>query len=190
MRKLIFGVLLVFTFSASAQKISNNKKAIIQSIEKHNAELIAISDSVWALAETAFNEKQSSMILADYAEKNGFSVERGVSGMPTAFIATYGSGKPVISILGEFDALPGISQKAQPTKEALNEGAAGHGCGHNLFGTASLGAAVAVKELMEQGKLKGTIKFFGTPAEEKYFGKVWMVRDGLWDDVDVNLSWH
>ncbi|WP_297798030.1 amidohydrolase [uncultured Eudoraea sp.] len=190
MRILFFGTLLVLSSLVSAQKISKNKTAIIQSIEKHNAELIAISDSVWALAETAFNENRSSAILARYAEKNGFQVERGVSGMPTAFIATYGSGKPVISILGEFDALPGISQKAQPTKEALNEGAAGHGCGHNLFGTASLGAAVAVKELIEQGKIKGTIKFFGTPAEEKFFGKVWMVRDGLWNDIDVNLSWH
>ena len=92
--------------------------------------------------------------------------------------------------MGEFDALPGISQKAQPTKEALNEGAAGHGCGHNLFGTASLGTAIAVKELIESGKLKGTVKFFGTPSEEKFFGKIWMVREGLWDDVDVNLSWH
>jgi aminobenzoyl-glutamate utilization protein B len=110
--------------------------------------------------------------------------------MPTAFVATYGSGKPVIGILGEFDALPGISQKASPTKEALHEGAAGHGCGHNLFGTGSLGAAIAIKELMEQGKIKGTIKFFGTPSEEKYFGKIWMVREGLWDDVDVNISWH
>ena len=152
--------------------------------------MISISDSIWALAETAFDEHGSSKILADYAEKNGMKVERGVSGMPTAFIATYGSGKPVISILGEFDALPGISQKAQPTKSPLNEGAAGHGCGHNLFGAASLGAAIATKELIEQGKLKGTIKFFGTPSEEKYFGKIWMVRDGLWDDVDVNLSWH
>ncbi|MBT8293775.1 MAG: amidohydrolase, partial [Eudoraea sp.] len=120
MRIIFFGILLVLSSYVSAQKISNSKKAVLQSIEKHNTELIAISDSIWALAETAFNEDQSSVILADYAEKNGFTVERGVSGMPTAFIATYGSGKPVISILGEFDALPGISQKAQPTKEALN----------------------------------------------------------------------
>ena len=144
MRNFYLVLLLICSTIASAQKISNNKKAVIQSIEKHNEELIAISDSVWALAETAFNENGSSVILANYAEKNGFTVERGVSGMPTAFIATYGTGKPVISILGEFDALPGISQKAQPTKEALNEGAAGHGCGHNLFGTASLGDAIAV----------------------------------------------
>jgi len=167
-----------------------SKKAVLSSIEQHQSNLIRISNSIWALAETAFEEDDSSRILADYAESNGFKVDRGVAGMPTAFIATYGSGKPVISVLGEFDALPGISQKAQPTKSPLNEGAAGHGCGHNLFGTASLGAAIAVKELIEAGKLKGTVKFFGTPSEEKYFGKIWMVKAGLWDDVDVNLSWH
>ncbi len=191
MRKIVFTALMLFTMTTvTAQKMSNNKKAIIASIEKHEAELIKASDAIWALAETAFEETESSKILADYAEKNGFTVSRGVAGIPTAFTATYGSGKPVISILGEFDALPGISQKAQPDKEALNEGAAGHGCGHNLFGTASLGAAIAVKELMEAGKINGTIKFLGTPSEEKYFGKIWMVREGLWNDVDVNLSWH
>ncbi|MHA7059634.1 amidohydrolase [Aquimarina sp. M1] len=174
----------------SQKKLSENKQAIIQSIEKHEKELIKISDQIWALAETAFEENQSSKLLADYAEKQGFTVARGIAGMPTAFVATYGSGKPVISVLGEFDALPGISQKAQPTKSPLNEGAAGHGCGHNLFGAGSLGAAIAVKELIESGKIKGTVKFFGTPSEEKYFGKIWMVREGLWKDVDTNISWH
>ncbi len=183
-------VLLLFVIPVTGQKVSGNKKAILSSIEKHQDRLVQISDSIWALAETAFEETGSSKILADYAEANGFEVERGVAGMPTAFVATYGSGKPVISVLGEFDALPGISQKAQPTKSPLKEGAAGHGCGHNLFGTASLGAAIAVKELIASGKAKGTVKFFGTPAEEKFFGKIWMVKEGLWDDVDVNLSWH
>ncbi|EAQ99721.1 amidohydrolase [Maribacter sp. HTCC2170] len=190
MKNTLFALSLLLTFSVSAQKLTKNKKALITSVEEHKKELIKISDSIWALAETAFEEYGSSEILANYAEKNGMKVERGVAGMPTAFIATYGSGSPVISILGEFDALPGISQKAQPTKQPLNDGAAGHGCGHNLFGAASLGAAIATKELIEQGKIKGTIKFFGTPSEEKFFGKIWMVRDGLWDDVDVNLSWH
>ncbi|WP_108802943.1 amidohydrolase [Aquimarina sp. Aq107] len=174
----------------SQKKLPDNKKAIIKSIEKHQEELIKISDEIWALAETAFEENQSSKLLSDYAEKQGFTVERGVAGMPTAFVATYGSGKPVISVLGEFDALPGISQKAQPTKSPLKEGAGGHGCGHNLFGAGSLGAAIAVKELIESGKIKGTVKFFGTPSEEKYFGKIWMVREGLWNDVDANISWH
>ena len=190
MKNTLFILALLFSLTVFSQKMSAEKKAIIASVEKHEAELITISDSIWSLAETAFNEEVSSGILADYAEKNGLQVTRGVAGMPTAFVATYGSGKPVISILGEFDALPGISQKAQPIKEPLKEGAAGHGCGHNLFGTASLGAAIAVKELMDEGKLKGTLKFLGTPAEEKFFGKIWMVREGLWDDVDVNLSWH
>ena len=191
MKRLLLGILLLGTTAGlQAQKMSSNKKAVLASITEHQEELTAISDSIWALAETAFQEAGSSRILADYAEKNGFTVERGVAGIPTAFTATYGSGRPVISILGEYDALPGISQKAQPTKEPLNDGAAGHGCGHNLFGTASLASAIAIKELMEEGKIKGTVKFLGTPAEEKFFGKIWMVREGLWDDVDVNLSWH
>lgn len=189
-RSLALLLLGILSLPVQAQKMNKSKQAIAASVDKHQQALIAISDSIWALAETAFQETGSSRILADYAEKNGFKVERGVAGIPTAFVATYGSGRPVISVLGEFDALPGISQKAQPTKEPLNEGAAGHGCGHNLFGTASLASAIAVKELIEDGKIKGTVKFFGTPAEEKFFGKIWMVREGLWDDVDVNLSWH
>lgn len=172
------------------KKLSKNKKALITSVEKHKKELIRISDEIWGLAETAFEETNSAEILASYAEKQGFKVERGVAEMPTAFVATYGSGSPVISVLGEFDALPGISQKAQPTKSPLVEGGAGHGCGHNLFGAGSLGAAIAIKELIEAGKIKGTVKFFGTPSEEKFFGKIWMVNAGLWDDVDVNISWH
>jgi aminobenzoyl-glutamate utilization protein B len=185
-------LLLCFAVSATfgQNKLTKNKEALIASVEKHNANLIKISDQIWALAETAFEEHKSSKLLADYAEQQGFTVERGVAGIPTAFVATYGSGKPVISVLGEFDALPGLSQKTEPNKAPLHEGEPGHGCGHNLFGAASLGAAIAIKELMESGKIKGTIKFMGTPSEEKYFGKIWMVRAGLWDDVDVNISWH
>lgn len=189
-RYLLLTVLCLSVSTFYGQKLKASKKAIISSVEKHESELIKISDSIWSLAETAFAEHQSSKILADYAEKQGFKVERGVADIPTAFVATYGSGKPVISVLGEFDALPGISQKAQPTKSPLQEGAAGHGCGHNLFGAGSLGAAIAIKERIESGKIKGTVKFFGTPSEEKFFGKIWMVREGLWDDVDVNVSWH
>ena len=146
---LVTALLLLAAASASSQKMSKAKRAVMASVDTHRNELVALSDSVWALAETAFQETGSADLLADYAEQNGFQVTRGVAGMPTAFVATYGSGKPVISILGEFDALPGISQKAQPTKEALQAGAAGHGCGHNLFGTASLAAAVAIKEQLE-----------------------------------------
>lgn len=169
---------------------SSNKDYIISSVEKHKAEMIRISDEIWANAELAFEEVKSSKALADYAEANGMKVTMGVAETPTAFIAEYGSGKPIIAVMGEYDALPGISQKASPTKDPLEAGKGGHGCGHNLFGTGSLGAAIAVKELIEQGKLKGTIRFYGTPAEEKFFGKLWMAREGLFDDVDVCLDWH
>jgi aminobenzoyl-glutamate utilization protein B len=188
-------LLVLIAFSAYSQKsktptITPNKKSVIQSVDNHAAEMTGISDKIWAAEETAFNETQSSNLLADYAEANGFKVERGVAETPTAFVATYGSGKPVIGILGEFDALPGLSQNKVPTKSPLHEGAAGHGCGHNLFGTASLGAAIAIKEQIASGKLKGTIKFFGTPAEEKFFGKLWMARAGLFNDLDVCMDWH
>lgn len=183
-------LLSLVTLNLTGQKLTSNKKAIIASVETHKENLIQISDSIWALAETAFNESKSAEVLATYAEQNGLKVSRGVADIPTAFTATYGSGKPVISILGEFDALPGLSQKTEPTKNPIENGAPGHGCGHNMFGAASLGAAIAIKEQIEAGKLKGTVKFLGTPAEEKFFAKVWMVEAGLWDDVDVNVSWH
>jgi aminobenzoyl-glutamate utilization protein B len=183
---------ITITLSATAQSKKGGaaKDEVIKSVETHKQELISISDAIWSYAETALREHKSSKALADYAEKQGFKVTRGVSQMPTAFVAEYGSGKPVIGILGEFDALPGISQKAQPTKEALESGAGGHGCGHNLFGAGSLGAAVAIKELIQQGKIKGTIRFYGTPAEESVGGKIYMARDGLFSDVDVCLDWH
>jgi aminobenzoyl-glutamate utilization protein B len=173
-----------------APKPSPSKETAVASVEGHRPELVDLANQVWAFAETALKEKRSSKLLADYAEAQGFKVERGVAGMPTAFVASYGEGKPVIAILGEYDALPGISQKAQPTKEPLAAGAPGHGCGHNLFGAASLGAAVAVKELLAAGKLHGTVRFYGTPAEESVGGKLYMVREGLFKDVDVALAWH
>lgn len=183
-------ILGLVSLNLSAQKMTKDKKAVVASVEKHKENLIKISDSIWALAETAFEESVSSKLLADYAEENGMTVTRGVADIPTAFTATYGSGSPVISVLGEFDALPGLSQNTVPTKDPRIEGEPGHGCGHNMFGAASLGAAIAIKEQIEAGNIKGTVKFFGTPAEEKFFGKVWMVEAGLWDDVDVNVSWH
>jgi aminobenzoyl-glutamate utilization protein B len=181
--------LLSLPLAAGAQP-SASKTAAVASVDKHRAELVDLSDQIWRYAETALRETRSAKALADYAEKQGFRVERGVAGMPTAFVASYGEGKPVIAILGEYDALPGISQKAQPTKEPLEAGAPGHGCGHNLFGAASLGAAMAVKEQIAAGKLRGTIRFYGTPAEESVGGKLYMVREGLFRDVDTVLAWH
>ncbi|HOX81990.1 MAG TPA: amidohydrolase, partial [Chryseolinea sp.] len=195
MKRIIFIILLIGSANlvvaqSKKAKVNPNKTATIQSVEKHQQELIKLSDEIWGYAETALKEYKSAKALADYAESQGFMVKRGVAGMPTAFTAEYGSGKPVIGIMGEFDALPGISQKAIPTKEPLVADAAGHGCGHNLFGAGSLGAALAIKELMQQGKLKGTIRFYGTPAEESVGGKIYMAREGLFSDVDVCLDWH
>jgi len=185
-------ILLFFLFPALifAQSMSPAKQAVVATIEAQKADMIQMSDAIWALAETALEETKSADILAEYARANGMEVEMGVAGMPTAFVASYGSGKPVIGILGEFDALPGLSQKAVPEKAPLEEGAAGHGCGHNMFGVGSLAAAVAVKELIADGQLQGTVRFYGTPAEEKYFGKLYFARDGLLDDLDVCLDWH
>ncbi|MBN1569440.1 MAG: amidohydrolase [Acidobacteria bacterium] len=176
--------------AAGSSESTAAKKAAIQSVDNHAGELISISDAVWAFAETALREHRSARVLADYAEKQGFRVDRGVAGMPTAFIATYGQGRPLIGIIGEYDALPGLSQKAIPIKEPLVMGAAGHGCGHNLFGAASLGAALALKEQIEAGRIQGTIRFYGTPAEEDIGGKIYMARDGLFDDLDVMIAWH
>jgi aminobenzoyl-glutamate utilization protein B len=166
------------------------KAAVIRAIDRHQSELISLSDQVWAFAETALREHRSAKLLADYADKQGFRVERGIAGMPTAFVASYGKGRPVIGIMGEYDALPGLSQKAEPRKAPLVEGAGGHGCGHNMFGAASLGAALAIKEQIESGALEGTIRFYGTPAEEDVGGKTYMARDGVFNDVDVMLAWH
>jgi len=191
MKKLLLSLLYCIWFgNPSFTQNSDLKDALLNDIERQSDELIQMSDEIWSLAETAFEETRSSEILATYAEEIGMQVQRSVAEIPTAFIASYGSGAPVIGILGEFDALPGVSQKAKPDKDPLEEGAAGHGCGHNMFGAASLGAAVAIKNLIESGQLQGTVRFYGTPAEEKYFGKLYLARAGLFDDLDVCLDWH
>lgn len=187
---LFYTSLFVGTQIIQAQTKTRIKKEITKSIDKHQDAMIAVSDQIWEAAETSLEEYKSSDYLIQFAEQNGFKVEKGVAGIPTAFTATYGTGKPVIGILGEFDANAGISQKKQPTREARIPGGAGHGCGHNLFGTASLGAAIAIKEQIEEGTLKGTVVFYGTPAEETIFAKVWMAREGLFDDLDVCMDWH
>ena len=183
-------ILILSIGSINAQSTNKLKKDLLNSIDKKSNDLISISDNIWEAAEVAFREEKSANYLIDYAEKNGFKIDKGLAGMPTAFTATYGEGSPVIGIIGEFDALPGLSQTTVPYKNELLEGGAGHGCGHNLFGTASLGAAVAIKELIEKGALKGTVKYFGTPAEEKFFGKLWMIREGVFDNLDVVMDWH
>jgi aminobenzoyl-glutamate utilization protein B len=175
---------------STAATQSATKRAAVAAVERQAQSLTKLSDQIWEFAETALREHRSSKLLADYAESQGFAVTRGVSGMPTAFIATFGSGRPIIGIMGEYDALPGVSQKAMSEKSPRVEGGAGHGCGHNMFGAASLGAALAIKEQIANGKLRGTIRFYGTPAEEAVGGKTYMARDGVFNDVDVMFAWH
>jgi aminobenzoyl-glutamate utilization protein B len=193
MKHILAGLLLALAPSlAAATKVPHlaEKAAAAATIESAAPRLDELSDAIWRYAETALRETKSSRALADFAEGHGFRVTRGVAGMPTAFVAEYGSGSPVIGIMGEYDALPGLSQKTQPSRAPVEAGAPGHGCGHNLFGVGSLGAAMAVKDLIAAGKLHGTVKFFGTPAEEAVGGKLYMMRDGVMDGVDVMLAWH
>lgn len=152
-----------------------------------NAERLgALSRQIWEIAEVGYKETKSSALLQAELTRAGFSVQAGVAGIPTAFVATYGAGKPVLGLMAEYDALPGLSQKDLPKREAMIAGAPGHGCGHNLLGTASVLAAIALKE---EG-FQGTLKVFGTPAEEGGAGKVYMIRAGLFQDVDAMLAWH
>ena len=166
------------------------KENALSWIEENKNRLVKISDQIWEYAELGLIEFKSSSLLADELEKAGFKVERGIAGMPTAFVATWGESKPVIGIMGEYDALPGLSQKKVPYKEPLDPGKPGHGCGHNIHGTTGMAAAIAVKKAMEKNHIKGTIKFFGCPAEENFSGKVFMVRDGYFNGLDAVISHH
>jgi aminobenzoyl-glutamate utilization protein B len=149
-----------------------------------------VAKQIWGFAEVGYMEEKSTALLQSELKGAGFTVKSGVAGEPTAFIAEYGSGKPVIAILGEFDALPGLSQDTVPERKAIRVGAAGHGCGHHLFGTASVAAANSLKQWMQANNVKGTLRMIGTPAEEGGAGKVYMVRDGVFDDVDAVIAWH
>lgn len=146
--------------------------------------------AIWGYSEVGYKEIKSSAELKNLLKQSGFTIEEGVAGIPTAFVATYGTGSPVVGILAEYDALPGLSQQAVPEKSPDPSRQAGHACGHHLFGVASVAAAIELMETMKQTGLKGTIKVFGTPAEEGGAGKVYMVREGLFDDVDVVMHWH
>jgi aminobenzoyl-glutamate utilization protein B len=149
-----------------------------------------IAHSIWSWAEVGYQETKSSALLQEELTKAGFKVEPGVAGIPTAFVATAGSGKPVIGILAEFDALPGINQDAVPDRQPIAGKQAGHACGHHLFGTASTSAGIALADWLKKSGTKGTIRVYGTPAEEGGSGKVYMVRAGLFNDVDVVMHWH
>ncbi|MFZ4376416.1 MAG: amidohydrolase [Saprospiraceae bacterium] len=170
--------------------IANEKKTVIQSLEAKKQQYVDVATNIWNLAELGYKEGKSANLLQSMLKEEGFTIETGVAGIPTAFTATFGSGTPVIGVLGEYDALPGFSQDAVPFKKELAGNTNGHACGHHLFGSASAAAAIAVKNWLKTTGRKGTIRFYGTPAEEGGAGKVYMVRAGLFQDVDAVIHWH
>ncbi|MFP6584519.1 MAG: amidohydrolase [Candidatus Hydrogenedentota bacterium] len=189
MAKKLIPFIAAFIFSISAYA---DKDALNDSIDRLNDDTWAVALSIWNWAEPGYQETRSSALLADTLKKAGFTIETGVADIPTAFTATYGSGEPVIGILGEFDALPGLAQDAVSTRSPreASENGYGQACGHHLFGSASMLAAMAIAEQIKAGEQPGTIRFYGTPAEEGGAAKVFMVRNGLFDDVDIMLHWH
>jgi aminobenzoyl-glutamate utilization protein B len=174
----------------AAQAAARDAQMVSGFLAKRSDHDAQVARRIWEWAELGYQETQSSALLRSELEAAGFRIEAGVAGMPTAFVATAGSGEPIIGILAEFDALPGLSQAAVPQRSPIEEAAPGHGCGHHLFGTASSSAAIAVREWLASTRTPGTIRVYGTPAEEGGAGKVYMVRAGLFDDVDAVLHWH
>jgi aminobenzoyl-glutamate utilization protein B len=177
----------LFAPSAFAQK---GTEALLAGLDARRDRYADIAHQIWGFAEVGYQETRSSALLQKELRDAGFRMKTGVAEIPTAFVAEWGSGKPVIGIVGEFDALPGLSQDAQAGRKPLVDGGPGHGCGHHLFGTASTAAAISVKEWLASSGTKGTIRFYGTPAEEGGSGKVYMVNAGLFDDVDAVVAWH
>ena len=182
-----FCLLTLFSFTATnAQKKTAD---VLKKLDDRRDTYAKIAQDIWELAEMGYLEEKSSALLQQTLATAGFTIKEGVAGIPTAFLAEYGNEGPVIGILGEYDALPGLSQQAVPEKKSAGK-EAGHACGHHLFGTASAAAAIAIKDWLQASGTTGRVRFYGTPAEEGGSGKVYMVREGLFDDVDVALHWH
>ncbi len=192
MRKLSPVVILLVAFVFAATPRAEQKDAgAIADIDAKSAHYADVAHQIWGFAELGYQEQKSSALLQSELASAGFAVTAGVAGIPTAFVATFGSGKPVIAIVGEFDALPGLSQEASnPSRKAIVDNGPGHGCGHNLLGTGALAAAVAVKDWLASSRRAGTVRYYGTPAEEGGAGQVYMVRAGLFKDVDTVVTWH
>lgn len=187
------GLVLSLVLPLAAQDavdLDGLRRAAHDRVDAHAESLYQLSNRIWRFAETSLTESRSAKALADFLEERGFVVERGIAGIPTAFTATWGSGEPVIGILAEFDALPGISNVATTDKAPLVRGGAGHGCGHNLFAAGSAGAAIAAREVLESRRIPGTLVLFGCPAEETVIGKVYMAKAGVFDGLDCCLDWH
>jgi aminobenzoyl-glutamate utilization protein B len=182
--------ILCLLLLAATPLLADDKSSLLQTMDTRAAHYGEVSRRIWEFAELGFKENQSAALLKSELRAAGFSLAENVAGMPTAFTATWGQGKPVIAIMGEYDALPGLSQDDTPERKPLVNGGPGHGCGHNLLGTASLFAAVTIKDWLAANKIAGTIRFYGTPAEEGGDGKLYMIRAGVFQDVDTVLSWH
>jgi len=188
--KTITAIAFFFLSLTAFAQYDKEKKVIIDDLDKNFSKYREVAKEIWDYAELGFLEEKSTAALQNLLEQEGFKIDKGVAGMPTAFVATYGSGKPVIGILAEYDALPGLSQQATPTKNPVVEGGNGQGCGHNLFGTASSASAIALKNWLEKSKKSGTVKLYGTPAEEGGAAKVYIARAGLLEGVDAVINWH
>lgn len=186
---LVAAVVFWSTHAASLQA-QQHQRQVLEFLDSRYGELSGVARQIWSWAEVGYQEEKSSALLARQLRDAGFSVKTGVAGIPTAFVASYGQGGPIIGLLAEFDALPGLSQDTVPERKPLAGRDAGHACGHHLFGTAAVGAGIAIKEWLQRERKSGTIRVYGTPAEEGGSGKVYLVRAGLFDDVDVVLSWH
>ena len=200
MKQILILACLLLSLQVIAQKKSKIDPATQQVNANKEAALAALNTAyeadkktalqIWEYAEVGYKEVKSAALHVQHLKDAGFTVETGIAGIPTAFVATYGSGSPAIGILAEYDALPGINQSASAERDPIVGKNAGHACGHHLFGTASVSAGIAIKDLMAAGKLKGTIKVYGTPAEEGGSGKVFLVRAGLFNNLDAIIHWH
>ena len=170
--------------------LSEAQRTAVADVEDRSDLIKDVNRKIWEYAEVGLEEHRSSTLLQKSLKDNGFKIRRGVAGMPTAFVATYGTGKPIIGILAEYDALPGMSQQVNPIRGPVKAGRPGHACGHSGLGSGSLGAALAISTAIKRHKLKGTVRLYGTPAEETVIGKVYMLLDGQFDDLDICLHWH
>lgn len=190
---LLAGALVLGGLSGAAaggQASATTPEAMLALLDKNQEVYAGVAHEIWSLAEVGYQETRSSALLQKLLADTGFTVRAGVADIPTAFVASYGSGRPVIAIIGEFDALPGLSQDAVPYVKPIVNGGAGHGCGHHLLGVGSAAAAIAVKDYLASTGRAGTVRYYGTPAEEGGGGKVYMTRAGLFDDVDAAITWH
>ena len=188
--RLLAPSLAALALTACAHAQSKSDQTVLDGVDARYDQTAAIAKQIWDWAEVGYQEEKSSGLLQSTLKDAGFTIEQGVAGIPTAFVASYGSGGPVLAVLAEFDALPGINQDASPDRSPIEGKHAGHACGHNLFAAGSVGAALAIRDWLEKTGTPGTIRLYGTPAEEGGSGKVYMVRDGLFDDVDIALHWH